>query len=432
MGRRRYMHGKRRRKSSNPPFKNGDMTLAEAHESNEPTLKSVGKKAYEAYDKVRDIGQVGASFGGIVFPVLDVLNAVGSGVRAGENYLMGNYEEAKKHGKAALWNTAAVIPVAGDAPVIAKGASKLSKGMYWLDTASTMKDLGTELYDYTKSKSPIKEYWPDLGGVTNREARVDSAPFKHLQGNVEAHIPFANEAAYHEYHGGSAKAKRATPANTVTEAVSEATADPNFNDEYFESINKKTPHHDSLGENILEFFDPTGISSWDDAYRAYNKEDWGLDEVLDMAGAIPFFGRAARWMKAGKKGFDLVKGLSKTQKAVRTGQDLIEMGDLASDISEDNLNPVDQVSNPKALSYNPDLPSTHNIGPDPFPGWRGHSVTHGGVTIGQARNVKTGDKAREFIMSQGANTSDALTALSKWGKNPNEDPVVKIYNKKAK
>ena len=276
-----------------------------------------------------------------------------------------------------------------------------------------------------------------------RRRKSSCAPFKHKEGNMAAHS-YMSESKYHGATTEEAdntrvdigvpnqnsialvdpdKYKRATPANTVTEAVS---------DEHFESINKKTPHHDSLGENILEFFDPTGISSWDDAYRAYNKEEWGLNEVLDMATAIPFFGRAARWMKAGKKGFDLVKGLSKTQKAVRTGQDLIEMGDLASDISEDNLNPVDQVSNSKALSYNPEFPSTHNIGPDPFPGWRGHSVTHGGVTIGQARNVKTGDKAREFIMSQGANTSDALTALSKWGKNPNEDPVVKIYNKKAK
>ena len=264
-----------------------------------------------------------------------------------------------------------------------------------------------------------------------RRRKSSCAPFKHKQGDMAAH-GFQNEAEYHMSQDAD-KMIHGEPANTVTEAVSEATADPNFNDEYFESINKKTPKtHDSLGENILEFFDPTGISSWDDAYRAYNKEDWGLNEVLDMAGAIPFFGRAARFLKAGKKGFDLVKGLSKTQKATRMGQDLIEIGDLASDLAEDNLNPVDQVSNPKGLSYNPDLPSTHQVGPDPFPGWRGHSVTHGGVTIGQARNIKTGDKAREFIMSQGANTSDVLTALGKWGKNPDEDPVVKIYNKKTK
>ena len=164
MANRTRMHGRKRHPSRcKAPFKQ----VSNPEET--PDLKSVGEKAYEAYDKVRDVGQVGASFGGIVFPGLDILNAVGSGVRAGENYLMGDYEEAKKHGKAALWNLAAVVPVAGDAPVIAKAASKVSKGMYWLDTASTIKDLGTELYDYAKSKSPIKEYWPELpGGVTKR------------------------------------------------------------------------------------------------------------------------------------------------------------------------------------------------------------------------------------------------------------------------
>jgi len=72
---------------------------------------------------------------------------------------------------------------------------------------------------------------------------------------------------------------------------------------------------DSLFENTVEFFDPTGITSWDDARRAYNSmknrgaSSPNLDEGLDMFGAIPLFGKA-------KLGINLAKGAAKRPKDV--------------------------------------------------------------------------------------------------------------------
>lgn len=54
---------------------------------------------------------------------------------------------------------------------------------------------------------------------------------------------------------------------------------------------------DSTMENIAEFFDPTGYTSWDDANRAYN--EWkksnsvlpSMSQALDMFGAVPVLGK---------------------------------------------------------------------------------------------------------------------------------------------
>ena len=64
---------------------------------------------------------------------------------------------------------------------------------------------------------------------------------------------------------------------------------------------------DSTFENIVEMFDPTGISAWDDAYRAYNsmKERGSstpnFDEALDMLGAIPVMGKTKAAVNLYKK-----------------------------------------------------------------------------------------------------------------------------------
>lgn len=58
---------------------------------------------------------------------------------------------------------------------------------------------------------------------------------------------------------------------------------------------------DSLGENILEWVDPTGISSWDDVRRSYNDPNAAWWETgLEMAGAIPVFGKLGKAGKAVK------------------------------------------------------------------------------------------------------------------------------------
>ena len=58
-------------------------------------------------------------------------------------------------------------------------------------------------------------------------------------------------------------------------------------------------------ENLLEFIDPTGLTSWDDAYRAYGqmRNDGrylpNFGEAADMFGAIPLLGKAGKGAKLG-------------------------------------------------------------------------------------------------------------------------------------
>lgn len=78
---------------------------------------------------------------------------------------------------------------------------------------------------------------------------------------------------------------------------------------------KPETRSDSLLEDIIEVLDPTGISSWDDASRAYDSytarvKNTGkyvptMDEFLDVVGTIPALGKLP-------KGAKLVRGASET------------------------------------------------------------------------------------------------------------------------
>ena len=67
------------------------------------------------------------------------------------------------------------------------------------------------------------------------------------------------------------------------------------------TTNHKNQNSDSLPEDILEILDPTGISSWDDVYRAgkefANNPNWmtGLSAGVEAAGAIPVLGNHEFW-----------------------------------------------------------------------------------------------------------------------------------------
>ena len=107
MGRRKRMHGRKRHYSNSPIYQSG---------------------------KWLDRAQTGLSGAGLIFPPADAINALissGRGVFAG---LTGDTEGAKKHGIAAAFNAAAIIPGVGEAIAIGKGAkglniaSKISKG----------------------------------------------------------------------------------------------------------------------------------------------------------------------------------------------------------------------------------------------------------------------------------------------------------------
>ena len=98
---------------------------------------------------------------------------------------------------------------------------------------------------------------------------------------------------------------------------------------------KKQPEEkDSLGENIVEIFDPTGVSSWDDAARAYKKDKWEFDDYLDMASVIPFAGKLTKLLKGARGGINLAKAGFSATKAAQQG---LEGYEAASDIYQDNI-----------------------------------------------------------------------------------------------
>lgn len=69
-----------------------------------------------------------------------------------------------------------------------------------------------------------------------------------------------------------------------------------------EAFHKHNMKDDSTFENLVEFFDFTGISSWDDAYRASQSDTKGLDQSLDMVGAIPLVSKLGRGIKIARMG----------------------------------------------------------------------------------------------------------------------------------
>ncbi len=52
---------------------------------------------------------------------------------------------------------------------------------------------------------------------------------------------------------------------------------------------------DTLGENIFEIVDPSGISSWDDVYRSYNDTGMSGNTAFEIFGAIPMLGKAKQF-----------------------------------------------------------------------------------------------------------------------------------------
>ena len=62
--------------------------------------------------------------------------------------------------------------------------------------------------------------------------------------------------------------------------------------------------NDSWLENIAEIIDPTGISSWDDVYRAYKNTGLSGETALEVLGAIPLLGKVS---KVTKPGIHLIK-----------------------------------------------------------------------------------------------------------------------------
>lgn len=128
---------------------------------------------------------------------------------------------------------------------------------------------------------------------------------------------------------GNSPVAVATPPKNVT--TQDLTPPSNFT----QRLKEHNSRPDSFIENVAEFFDPTGVSSWDDAYRSYNSMKArganipNSDEAINMFGALPGLGKFAylRYLEPG------VKPTSRFY----NWQKAVNRTDAAEDISQENL-----------------------------------------------------------------------------------------------
>jgi hypothetical protein len=92
---------------------------------------------------------------------------------------------------------------------------------------------------------------------------------------------------------------------------------------------------DSWTENVAELFDPSGITSWDDAYRALknvynNPKEKGLytQALFETLGAVPVMGKMRTLIKAGKA----VDTATKVAKSIENTNKATKWADRAGDV----------------------------------------------------------------------------------------------------
>jgi hypothetical protein len=93
--------------------------------------------------------------------------------------------------------------------------------------------------------------------------------------------------------------------------------------------NEKYRDRDSRFENILEFLDPTGISSWDDVARSFrNPSASGLERGVNLFSALPYVGKLGKLAKGAKAVTTTAKAskLQKVGRAALKGVDIITGG----------------------------------------------------------------------------------------------------------
>ena len=101
---------------------------------------------------------------------------------------------------------------------------------------------------------------------------------------------------------------------------------------------------ETLFENFLEFFDPTGLLSYGDAhraYKAYKKGDvGGLTLAVEAAGALPIVGKVPKTISAVAKAF-------RTYAKAKRPLTAVNRGDAVQDMYEDNFSKNRPKAKPK-------------------------------------------------------------------------------------
>lgn len=124
-----------------------------------------------------------------------------------------------------------------------------------------------------------------------------------------------------------------------------------------DALTKKQADGDSLMENFLEFFDPTGVLSYDDANRAYKAYKKGKTSeanlILETAGALPLIGKIKKLSVLGMSKNPSVRKLDKLGKALniygeaKTPLTAVNRFDAVQDMYEDNFSKKKSAPKPK-------------------------------------------------------------------------------------
>ena len=77
---------------------------------------------------------------------------------------------------------------------------------------------------------------------------------------------------------------------------------------YLTELGNKYP----IAKSVVQFIDPSGVSSHDDVKKAWNDGKIDSDDVLEPAGAIPLIGKIPKVIKG-------VKGIVNTFRAIKVG-----------------------------------------------------------------------------------------------------------------
>jgi len=164
---------------------------------------------------------------------------------------------------------------------------------------------------------------------------------------------------------------------------------------------------DSLAENVVEFLDPTGISSWDDAYRTFNDPNaaW-WEKGLSVAAALPVVGKVGKAAKVATEASKLRKAMQVVGKVATPVAQMDHyinpasrfVGTMTSKALQNAPKPVKAVANFGSMS---NQNRRFFTGADMMMGY-----ADGGHTIGQ--EIEITDPAQLMMLQKGGYTFEII------------------------